>query len=274
MTPIHYFRENEKFLLIASLSSILLISFIPWGVEYYETGTFFLDRQFLIADVTATLLNVLITLLVAYFFIQRSRLHQQRTSELQRLSFTDHLTQIYNSRFFHEQLTRDLDRAERQNGVLSLIFLDIDGFKNYNDSQGHAAGDDLLKEVGSIIRRTIRQGVDCGARYGGDEFSVILIDSDLKAAYEIGERIRLAFHREAGSRASDRAAGSRTSGRGWNGAISLSLGIASFRKGDSADCLLKRADDAMYRAKKKGGNQIEMEYGAVPMKILRYGKTV
>lgn len=233
----------ETLFVTVSLFLILLIGAAPWGVELYQTGSFFRSGKDLFANILSTSLNLIMVFLLIYLFTQRSRLQQSRTMELQRLSMTDHLTEIYNARFFHHHLEKEVERAGRQKEVFSLLFLDIDGFKRYNDSYGHAAGDSVLKEAGQIILRMIREGVDCGARYGGDEFSVILIDTDLAAAMEIGERIRLAFHQHR------------------NGAISLSMGVAVLKRGDTPERLLKRADDAMYRAKRKGGNRIEPESG-------------
>lgn len=245
---------RERFSSATRCLLILLIASMPWWVDYFQTGHLSGNGRALIANLIGTLLNLSMVLLLFYLFILKNRSYRSENSELQRLSITDHLTQIHNSRFFHAQLEKEVERANRQKEVFSLLFLDVDYFKKYNDDRGHAAGDDVLKEIGRIIRRMIREGVDCGARYGGDEFSVILIDSNLQAAYEIGERIRLALHQSR------------------NGAISLSVGIACFRKGDSADRLFKRADDAMYRAKKKGRNRIEVE-SWVPSTLSHFDQT-
>lgn len=242
----------ETLFVLVSLFLILLIGATPWWVDLYQTGSFFQSRRDLFSNIVSTSLNLVMVFLLIYLFIQRTKLQQSRTMELQRLSMTDHLTEIYNSRFFHHRLGKEVERANRQKEVFSLLFLDIDGFKKYNDSYGHAAGDSVLKEAGQIILRMIREGVDCGARYGGDEFSVIMIDTDLEAAMEIGERIRLSFHQHR------------------NGNISLSMGVAVFKRGDTPERLLKRADDAMYRAKRKGGNRIESESGWT---YSRYDKT-
>lgn len=233
--------SRERFLSAARALFILLIVSMPWWVDFYQTGRFFYGGRGLAANLAASLLSLSMILLLLSLFAQKNRSYRSENSELQRLTITDHLTEIHNSRFFHAQLEKEIERANRQKEVFSLLFIDVDYFKKYNDERGHAVGDDVLREIGRIIRKMIREGVDTGARYGGDEFSVILIDSDLKAAHEIGERIRLALHQSR------------------NGTISISIGIASFRRGDSADRLFKRADDAMYRAKKKGRNRIEME---------------
>ncbi|MBI3804514.1 MAG: GGDEF domain-containing protein [Nitrospirae bacterium] len=237
------FDYQEILFATVSVLLITLIGIAPWWVDYYETGSFFRTERDLFANLTSTSLNLIMVLSLIYFFSQRAQRQQSRNLELQRLAITDHLTQIHNARFFHQRLEKEVERASRQREVFSLLFFDIDGFKRYNDSYGHTAGDALLKDMGRIISEMIREGVDCGARYGGDEFSVILIDTDLAAGLEVGERIRLAFHQSQ------------------KYLSSLSMGAAAFKRGDSSDRLLKRADEAMYRAKRKGGNRIESEAG-------------
>jgi two-component system cell cycle response regulator len=113
--------------------------------------------------------------------------------ELSRLSITDPLTSVYNRRHFFSRLKEEMVRANRQKHPLSLMLLDLDNFKQYNDTHGHLAGDELLRDVSRVIAGSIRQGVDSVFRYGGDEFAVILIDAELSAAEEIGRRIRESF---------------------------------------------------------------------------------
>jgi two-component system, cell cycle response regulator len=113
--------------------------------------------------------------------------------ELNRLSITDSLTELYNQRYFYSRLNEEIKRAKRQRNFLALILLDLNDFKSYNDKYGHLAGDEVLRDAGDIIRSCIREAVDSGYRYGGDEFAVILIDSNLNIAKEIGSRIESAF---------------------------------------------------------------------------------
>lgn len=236
-------ERRETLFAAVSLLLIFMIGMTPWLVDLYETGSFYRTERELLANLTSSFLDLVVVLSLIYLFSERARLQQSRNQELQRLSITDHLTQIHNARFFHQRLEKEVERAGRQREIFSLLFFDIDGFKRYNDAYGHTAGDAILKEAGRIISEMIREGVDCGARYGGDEFSIILIDTDLDAAMEIGERIRIAFHQSQ------------------LGVSSLSMGAAVFKRGDSPDRLLKRADEAMYRAKRKGGNRVESEAG-------------
>ena len=151
--------------------------------------------------------------------------------ELNRLSITDSLTELFNQRHFYARLQEEVKRAERQNYSLSLILLDLDGFKKYNDNHGHLAGDDILRNAGRIINKCIRVGVDSGYRYGGDEFAVILIDADLKVAQEIGARIKRVF--DASS------------------SVTVSLGYAKYLSGMKVKDLVAEADKALYKAKQK-----------------------
>ena len=110
--------------------------------------------------------------------------------ELERLIITDDLTGLSNHRYFYRKLDEEMVRAKRQNGKLSLILFDLDHFKEYNDVFGHLEGDRALKETGRIILSSIREKVDSGCRYGGDEFAVILPGSDKKQADVVAGRIR------------------------------------------------------------------------------------
>jgi len=113
--------------------------------------------------------------------------------ELNRLSITDSLTELYNHRQFYSTLQDEIVRAKRQDYPLSLMLLDLDSFKAYNDNYGHLKGDEILRKAGKIISQSIREGVDSGYRYGGDEFAIILVDADMNIAKEIGTRIRKSF---------------------------------------------------------------------------------
>jgi two-component system cell cycle response regulator len=151
--------------------------------------------------------------------------------ELSKLSITDPLTSVYNRRHFISRLKEEMVRANRQKHPLSLILVDLDNFKEYNDAHGHLAGDELLRNVGRLITRSIRQGVDSVFRYGGDEFAVILIDAELSAAEEIGRRIREAFQE--------------------NVKITGCTGCAKYSEDMAVNDLLSEADRVLYAAKAK-----------------------
>jgi two-component system, cell cycle response regulator len=150
--------------------------------------------------------------------------------ELSRLSMTDSLTGLFNRREFYIRLKYEIVRSVRQRHPLGLILVDLDNFKAYNDRYGHVAGDAVLRSVGRAINRSIRQGVDTGYRYGGDEFAVILIDSDLEIAEEIGRRIREAVADE-------------------NGFVGASVGYAMYSDRMSLKEFVSVADSNLYKAK-------------------------
>ena len=149
--------------------------------------------------------------------------------ELNRLSITDSLTELYNQRHFYTRLQEEVTRANRQRHPLSLILLDLDKFKEYNDTYGHLAGDDVLRDAGQIINRCIREGVDSGYRYGGDEFAIILIDANLDIARGIGMRIQKAFKEK--------------------GKIEVSLGYSKYSDGMAVKDLVAEADKELYKDK-------------------------
>jgi diguanylate cyclase (GGDEF)-like protein len=164
-----------------------------------------------------------------------------------RLSYTDDLTGIYNHRFFIEQLTLEVERQRRYSTPLSLLMIDIDYFKHYNDTNGHLAGDQVLKAIAILIQRGVRQS-DIVARYGGEEFSAILINTGRETALEIAERVR---RNVADTRFPNESAQP-------NKDLTVSLGVVTFSSPVSnLTDLIREADQALYRAKKNGRNRIE-----------------
>jgi len=166
-------------------------------------------------------------------------------SELERLSVTDRLTDLYNHGHLKQRLDEEFKRAARFGHCLSLIMLDLDDFKAFNDTFGHTGGDALLKAVSAIIRDNLRT-TDVAARYGGEEFVVVLPETDTQAAAGVAERIREGVEslRLDGP---DSAQVSKT----------VSAGVATFpHHAASALRLLESADAAMYRAKRAGKNRV------------------
>jgi len=155
--------------------------------------------------------------------------------DLERLVITDDLTGLFNRRYFYRKIEEELVRAKRQNGKLTLILFDLDHFKKYNDTFGHLEGDRALKEVGKIILFSIREKVDSGCRYGGDEFAVILPSADIKHASDVAGRIQRSVREKK------------------MGNIDISTGIAEYDSESSMEDFIKAADDALYEAKKLKG---------------------
>ena len=158
---------------------------------------------------------------------------------LEELSITDDLTGIYNRRHFYEKLSEMTTRARRYRHAVSLLMFDVDHFKSYNDTHGHLAGNRILEAVGRIISKEIRE-VDWGFRYGGDEFTVILPETSKKDAMVVAERIRKAFEKRK------------------FGETTLSIGIAQYDFQSDFDTMIRNADEAMYKAKNRGGNRVEV----------------
>ena len=151
---------------------------------------------------------------------------------VQRIAWTDSLTNIYNRHFFNEMLPREMERAGRYGHQLSVMLLDIDGFKTFNDTYGHLKGDVVLKIIARIFTTQLRVS-DTIARFGGDEFVVILPETNRRKALAIAERIRQAV--------SARSFGSAR--------LSVSVGVSAYRSGLTPEQLLDEADRDMYRRK-------------------------
>jgi diguanylate cyclase (GGDEF)-like protein len=177
---------------------------------------------------------------------------------LKRLVAVDALTGIANRRHFDRALDRELRRARRERQPLSLIFLDLDEFKRFNDNYGHTQGDEVLRRVALTLDETFRRGGDLVARYGGEEFAVVLPGVDARRAGLYAERLRRRVWRLAitnsASQVSDR--------------ITISAGVATVMPhapeliDATPDALLRAADQALYRAKCQGRNRVCMAAAA------------
>jgi diguanylate cyclase (GGDEF)-like protein len=163
------------------------------------------------------------------------------------LSITDDLTKLFNSRYLNSYLSREVQRSRRYGAKVSLIFLDLDGFKNVNDQHGHLAGSRALVEVGAVIRNMVRE-IDVVSRFGGDEFTVILPQTGPEGARVIAERMRQRVEETVFLETFALKA-----------RITASFGIATFPDhAQSKETLIQKADQAMYRVKGRGKNGVEM----------------
>jgi diguanylate cyclase (GGDEF)-like protein len=165
---------------------------------------------------------------------------RQQNEELERLSASDSLTGLSNRRVLTQRLSEELLRAQRQSHSFTVLMLDVDHFKKYNDAHGHPAGDEVLKKVANILRNCTRAG-DCTARYGGEEFAVLLSGKGGDTALQLAERIR-----------------ERVSAEDFvGGKVTISGGIAEFpHHGHTADAVISSADEALYEAKREGRNRV------------------
>jgi diguanylate cyclase (GGDEF)-like protein len=193
---------------------------------------------------TRTDLDLLLTLVEpCAIAIENAQLFQ-RTEQL---TITDDLTKLFNSRYLSVYIAREIKRCKRNGVPLSLIFLDLDGFKGVNDRHGHLAGSRTLTEVGGILSQAVRE-TDVLARYGGDEFVVVLPDTPPHGAMIIAERIRKAIE-----------AYPFPVEQGLHAHISASFGVAAYPDHAlSPEGLIQKADQAMYRVKERNKNGIEV----------------
>lgn len=186
-------------------------------------------------------------LLLEHESSERQRLNLQ----LERLAQQDGLTHIANRRHFDDSLAREWDRARRDGSMLALLFIDVDYFKPYNDTYGHAAGDECLVALGQVLADAARRPGDVAARYGGEEFVVILPGTDLVGAREVAERIQAEMTALALPHAGSQVAHYVT--------VSIGVAAAVPGPGEPAQVLLDAADKAVYLAKRGGRNRIVVQ---------------
>ncbi len=188
-----------------------------------------------------------------YFLRSQRRLHNPTIVEIKILRRTqdsaiyDELTRLYNFRYFQDRVVSEVRRATRYDAPLSLMMIDADDFKAFNDSKGHLAGNMALRRLATVLRKTVRE-VDVAARYGGEEFAILLPSTPKLAALKLGEKVRQAIEK-AGIGREEKQAGRP---------LTVSIGIASL-PGDAASAteLVDRADRALYIAKSMGKNCVK-----------------
>jgi diguanylate cyclase (GGDEF)-like protein len=229
-------------ILAISLSEVLLSSIIS---DSRFTLGWYLGRG-------ESLVAASVFLVVLFGSVYRILLTLTSTNAtLYRQSVSDELTGLLNRRGFNTRLEEELRRAQRRNEAVALLVIDIDDFKCYNDSYGHPAGDSALGIVARVIKTTLRRAADCSARIGGEEFAVLLPETDQAGAAAVAQRIRRGVERIGILQ----GAGAR------HGVLTVSLGVASTDERPALDGLdlMRRADRALYAAKSDGRNCAHVE---------------
>ncbi len=177
--------------------------------------------------------------------LRERQFRQERTrmlESLKQLAITDGLTELYNSRYFYNQLEVEVDRSDRYNHLLSLLLIDIDHFKEYNDTYGHLQGDKALVRIGQTIKRCLR-AIDSAYRYGGEEFTIILPETGGEEAQTVAHRIKDAVEAEK-----------FLPEPGKTVSITVSIGVTQYFPKEKIKKFVQRADNALYLSKDKGRN--------------------
>lgn len=200
-----------------------------------------------LSELELALKSILNTIMEQLRFLKSANLTlEEMRQKAEEASYTDQLTNLYNYRFLMEHGPHFLESAKRQNLSLSVLMLDLDGFKGYNDAKGHLAGNHLLRQIAGLLRSRCRQ-TDLVVRYGGDEFVVLLPGTDREGACRVGEKLRRDINFEQLTEKDDE---NRIT-------VTFSMGVAVFPEdGQTLEELLHAADEALYAAKRQGKNRI------------------
>lgn len=265
-----YQYKSLSYLSFFSLMALTFALYImPNNLKYAQIISVFLNGMFfiflskhiigleysvLLKIIAYNLMLILYCNIEAYMNRYYKRKQFAYSRELLILSTTDSLTGIYNRAKFNEELNKWVDYSNRYENPLSLAILDIDNFKRINDIYGHLVGDSVLQKISLTINNTIRS-TDVFARWGGEEFVILLPNTDANQAMEMTERIRICifsnkYYKEE--------------------IITCSFGLVELGKNESAEYMLKRADKFLYDAKESGKNVVICEYGGINKKTEQY----
>ncbi|MFA5356792.1 MAG: diguanylate cyclase [Candidatus Omnitrophota bacterium] len=228
MTATQFSREANKASPGTNVIVVTLYSLINSAIEAMEAGAY----GYIIKPLNISEIRIVVERAVERFFLLSTREDKDYFVDL---AVRDGLTGLFNRRYFNELIKLEFNRLKRTPSFLSLLMLDIDNFKSYNDTQGHQAGDALLKDAAKVFKNSVRN-VDIVSRYGGEEFVVILPHTDKKSAQIIAERLRV------------------QTGLFLPATVSIGVATAPEDADDSVQ-LIEKADGALYQAKKSGKNK-------------------
>lgn len=193
---------------------------------------------------TETLAEAIDDAILNWRQMQQSKADQE---DLERMANSDALTKLHNKQSILRTLDEQMKHAKRYQEPLGVIMLDIDHFREVNNQYGHIIGDDVLEKIAYLVRHTIRDA-DIAGRYGGEEFLIVLPQTDLSSAMEVAERIRKTIE-----------TAEMTDSQGSVFGITVSQGLASYRPDEAQRSCISRADKALYEAKAKGRNRVECD---------------
>jgi len=241
---------NKKQLTLVLFTTLLSVIFLSTAWEFWFEdfigGVFHSEREseslsvrfeYVISISIFVALSLIIPALAGFKLIDND---DRMQAKIKRLSEEDYLTKLYNRRKTHETIESEIVRSKRYNSPFSLILLDIDDFKNINDSYGHNIGDGVLVRFSSIIRQTIRE-TDIAGRWGGEEFLVICPETTVDGASSLAEKLRSSIENSVFK---------------GTAKITTSIGVTGTHHGDSVNRIINRADKALYSAKQAGKNRV------------------
>ncbi|HZJ83044.1 MAG TPA: GGDEF domain-containing protein, partial [Clostridia bacterium] len=237
-------EENVKTPSDMNLDMIMLKSEECWSIANYMV----LQKQYssqerassfnyFMAILGVDLVVVLLLLLLVKRFVRDS---------LEVSNIYDPLTKVFNRRYFEEYIESKIVRVRKSRGVFSLIMLDIDYFKNVNDTYGHGVGDYVLETLAQVVKENIRKS-DNLFRIGGEEFMIVLPDTTSEIAMKLAERVRKSVEEYSFN---------------YVDKITISLGITQFKGDDEPETMMRKVDRALYRAKNNGRNRVEVEFNS------------
>ncbi|RFU71489.1 GGDEF domain-containing protein [Peribacillus saganii] len=216
-------------------SLIIYIITLVIGFKEYEYASLYPLFHFYISN--------LIYIIVLYYFLKILSVYME-SFLLKKMAFQDLLTDVGNRRMLDIWIQNEINRSNEQDSTFSIIYFDIDNYKQINDLYGHEVGDSVLKEVASIVKRNIYD-TDFFGRWGGDEFIIVSTNQSAEGAIQLADRLRIAVNNYSFSEVDT---------------VTASFGISSIKKGDEAKTMLKRADHALYSAKVSGKNRVMFSF--------------
>jgi len=228
MNGVQFTKEVHKISQGTNVLVITLYSFINSAIEAMEAGAY----GYITKPLNSSEIRIVVQRAVERFFLLSTSDEKDYFVDL---AVRDGLTGLFNRRYFNELINIEINRLKREPAALSLLMLDIDNFKNYNDTEGHPAGDELLKSAAKVFKNSVR-AMDIVCRYGGEEFIIMLPQTGKGGAQIIAERLRVQV--------------------GLYLPTTVSIGIASLPEdAQNVEELVQKADDALYKAKKTGKNK-------------------
>ncbi len=247
------FEQRRK---VIEVFGVCVLIFMVFEVASMRLGAFQGEALFGVSHGLFSLLSVLqyTVLAVCIYFMQSYTIQhdlevQQQTEKLHRLAIRDGMTGIFNHTFMQQYITDAINRSKRSRNPLALLMIDADFFKHINDTFGHNAGDDVLKELIRVMNGSTRS-TDYLGRWGGDELVLLLTDTNLPGAANLAEKLRRLVDEHHFPHCEH---------------LTISLGASEYRDGDSSMSLVERADASMYRAKRGGRNRVALERIAISL---------